>query len=69
MFYRVETGVLEVIITGTIKNSVSLATMESKWEQRKQNLGKHSGDMTAEERMLQSFQEQADSRNFKRMFL
>lgn len=50
-----------MIIAGTIKNSVNRAAMESKWEQKKQNLNKRSGDMTAEERILQSFQEQIDS--------
>ena len=51
-----------MIIAGTIKNSVALASLESKWQQKKQDISKGSKeDLTAEERDLQRFQEQADS--------
>lgn len=51
-----------MIIAGTIRNSVSLASLESKWQQKKQNISKgNKENLTAEERELQRFQEQADS--------
>ena len=51
-----------MIIAGTIRNSVSLAALDSKWQQKKQDISKGSKeDLTAEERVLQRFQEQADS--------
>lgn len=51
-----------MIIAGTIRNSVSLASLESKWQQKKQNISKgNKENLTAEERVLQRFQEQADS--------
>ena len=50
------------MIAGTIRNSVSLVSLESKWQQKKQNVSKGSKvNLTAEERELQRFQEQADS--------
>ena len=51
-----------MIIAGTIRNSVSLASLESKWQQKKQDMRKGSKEnLTAEERELQRLQEQADS--------
>lgn len=50
-----------MIIAGTIKNSVNLAVLDNKWQQKKQNLNKSKEDLTAEERELKMFQEQADS--------
>ena len=51
-----------MIIAGTIRNSVSLAALDSKWQQKKQDISKGSKeDLTTEERVLQRFQEQADS--------
>ncbi len=51
-----------MIIAGTIRNSVSLASLESKWQQKKQDMSKGSKEnLTAEERELQRLQEQADS--------
>ena len=51
-----------MIIGGTIKNSVSLASLENKWQQKKQDISNGSKEnLTAEERELQRFQEQADS--------
>ena len=51
-----------MIITGTIRNSVGLAALDSKWQQKKQDISKgRKEDLTAEERELQRFQEQADS--------
>lgn len=50
-----------MIIAGTIRNSVSLASLESKWQQKKQGISKGKKEnLTAEERELQRFQEQAD---------
>ena len=50
-----------MIIAGTIRESISLASLDSKWQQKKQNLNKNTDNLTAEERQLQRFQEQADS--------
>lgn len=51
-----------MIIAGTIRNSVSLASLESKWQQKKQNISKgNKENLTAKKRELQRFQEQADS--------
>lgn len=51
-----------MIIAGTIRNSVSLAALESKWQQKRQGIGKSNKEnLTAEERELQRFQKQADS--------
>lgn len=51
-----------MIIAGTIRNNVSLASLESKWQQKKQDISKgDKGNLTAEERELQRLQEQADS--------
>ena len=50
-----------MIISGTIKNSVNLAALDNKWQQKKQNFAKKEyQNMTAEERQLQHFKEQAD---------
>ena len=49
------------MIAGTIRNSVNLASLESKWQQKKQDISKSSKEnLTAEERELQRLQEQAD---------
>lgn len=51
-----------MIIAGTIRNSVSLASLESKWQQKKQDISKgNKENLTAEDYKLQRFQEQADS--------
>ena len=50
-----------MIIAGTIKNNVNFAVVDNKWQQKKQNPGKSSEDLTPEERELQRFQEQAAS--------
>ena len=51
-----------MIIAGTIRNSVSLAPIERKGQQKKQDVSKENKEnLTAEERELQRFQEQADS--------
>lgn len=50
-----------MIIAGTIRESVSLASLDSKWQQKKQNLNKNTDNLTAEERQIHRFQEQADS--------
>ena len=50
-----------MIIAGTIKNDVNFAVVDNKWQQKKQNPGKSSEDLTPEERELQRFQEQAAS--------
>ncbi len=48
-------------MAGTVKNSVKLATLENKWQQKKENAGKpQRKELTAQERELQIFQEQAD---------
>lgn len=51
-----------MIIAGTIRNSLNLASLESKWQQKKQDISKaNRGNLTVEECELQRFQEQADS--------
>lgn len=51
-----------MIIAGTIRNSVGLAALDSKWQQKKQDISKgRKEELTAEERELQRFQEQAES--------
>ncbi len=51
-----------MILFGTIKNSVRLAALDSQWQQKKQSAGKKElAELTAEERSLLHFQEQADS--------
>lgn len=44
-----------MIIAGTIKNNVIFAVVDNKWQQKKQNPGKSSEDLTPEERELQRF--------------
>lgn len=51
-----------MFIAGTIRSSLSFASLESKWQQKKQDISKgNKENLTAEERELQRFQEQADS--------
>lgn len=50
-------------MAGTIKNSVRMATLDQKWQQKKNSFGqdqKKLSEMTAEERQLQDFKEQAE---------
>lgn len=50
-------------MAGTIKNSVRMAALDQKWQQKKNNFGldkKKPAEMTAEERQLQDFREQAE---------
>ena len=50
-------------MAGTIKNSVRMATLDQKWQQKKNSFGqdkKKLTEMTAEERQLQDFREQAE---------
>ena len=51
-----------MIIAGTIRNSASPASLERKGQQKKKDISKgNKENLTAEERELQRFQEQADS--------
>ena len=46
---------------GTIRNSVNLSVMANKWEQKKQNINsKNTGNLTAEDRELIMYQQEAD---------
>ncbi len=50
-------------IAGTIKRSVRMAALDQKWQQKKNSFGqdqKKLSEMTAEERQLQDFREQAE---------
>lgn len=48
------------MIVGTIRNSVNLLALNSKWELKKQGLGSQSKEeMTADERLKQFFEDQA----------
>lgn len=50
-------------MAGTIKRSVRMATLDQKWQQKKNSFGqdkKKLAEMTAEERQLQDFREQAE---------
>ena len=47
------------MIVGTIKNTVKLQMMDTKWQQKKVNPGRKQSEMTQEERMLQELREQA----------
>lgn len=50
-------------MAGTIKNSVRMAALDQKWQQKKNSFGqdkKKPAEMTAEERQLQDFREQAE---------
>lgn len=50
-------------MAGTIKNSVRMAALDQKWQQKKNSFGqdkKKLTEMTAEERQLQDFREQAE---------
>lgn len=50
-------------MAGTIKNSVRMAVLDQKWQQKKNSFGqdkKKLAEMTAEERQLQDFREQAE---------
>ncbi len=50
-------------MAGTIKNSVRMAALDQKWQQKKNSFGldkKKTAEMTAEERQLQDFREQAE---------
>lgn len=50
-------------MAGTIKRSVRMATLDQKWQQKKNSFGqdkKKLTEMTAEERQLQDFREQAE---------
>ena len=50
-------------MAGTIKNSVRMAALDQKWQQKKNSFGqdkKKLAEMTAEERQLQDFREQAE---------
>ena len=50
-------------MAGTIKRSVRMAAMHQKWQQKKNSFGqdqKKLSEMTAEERQLQDFREQAE---------
>lgn len=50
------------MITGTIRNAVNMQVMAGKWEQKKRDIaqGRNNAEMTAEERQLQMYQEQAE---------
>lgn len=50
-------------MAGTIKRSVRMAALDQKWQQKKNSFGqdkKKLAEMTAEERQLQNFREQAE---------
>ena len=50
-------------MAGTIKRSVRMAALDQKWQQKKNSFGqdkKKLTEMTAEERQLQDFREQAE---------
>lgn len=50
-------------MAGTIKNSVRMVALDQKWQQKKNSFGqdkKKLAEMTAEERQLQDFREQAE---------
>ena len=50
-------------MAGTIKRSVRMATLDQKWQQKKNSFGqdkKKLAEMTVEERQLQDFREQAE---------
>lgn len=46
------------MIIGRIHDTVKLAGLTAKWEQKKQNIGKKQKEMTPEERQLEQFKEQ-----------
>lgn len=50
------------MITGTIRSAVQLQVLENKWQQKKNNINanKPEKEMTHEERLMASFQEQVD---------
>lgn len=51
------------MFTGTVKNAVKLQMLENKWQEKKTNINdnkKPQSEMTQDERMLASFQEQAE---------
>lgn len=50
------------MITGTIRSAVNLQLMDSKWQQKKNDISKNQKqkEMTAEERTIAQFQEQMD---------
>ncbi len=48
------------MITGTIQNQVKMQMLDTKWQQKKQNINsKKTENMTKEQRMLEHFKEQA----------
>lgn len=51
-----------ITLSGTVRNSVQLAALDSKWQQKRNsgNILKNDQEMTEEERQLQSYQKQAD---------
>lgn len=51
-----------ITLSGTVRNSVQLASLDSKWQQKKKSgeVLKKNQDMMDEERELQSYQKQAD---------
>lgn len=50
-----------MILSGTIRNTVNLAAMDSRWQQKKQNVNNgNKEEMTAEEREHEFLQQQAD---------
>ena len=50
-----------ISVVGTISNSINMAVMNSKWQQKKQDINAGRKELTAQERELQFFQQQADS--------
>lgn len=50
------------MITGTVRSAVNLQLMDSKWQQKKNDISKNQKqkEMTAEERTIAQFQEQMD---------
>ena len=51
--------VIALFIAGTVRNTLNLTKLDSKWQQKKQqNPTKKTDEMTAQERELQRFQEQ-----------
>lgn len=50
-----------ISVVGTISGSVNMAVMNSKWQQKKQNINDGRKELTAQERELQFYQQQSDS--------
>ena len=48
------------MIIGSVHNTVKLAQLQNKWQQKKENLGKKQMELTPEERQIEHFKEQME---------